>query len=197
MLVKFSSPPSAAVTTRGSRPRHTACIVVSDEDEIGRWGQHVLVALIFAKEAWIQDVLKLSQNSSSAPLGSDGWQSSPTNRCPSLEERAIAAATSRELLPACGPWCSQAPCKPSASSARQVFQYGWGVGRWSGGRWRCEERRWTVERTQNRTSRTLLIAGDQAAPWSSRAGPSVHTHNLWWGSTVSCRRSMTSTAPSA
>ena len=35
MLVKFSSPPSAAVTTRGSRPRHTACIVVSDEDEIG------------------------------------------------------------------------------------------------------------------------------------------------------------------
>ena len=37
MLVNFSSPPSAAVTTRGSRPRqrHTACIVVSDEDEIG------------------------------------------------------------------------------------------------------------------------------------------------------------------
>ena len=114
----------------------------------------MLVALIFAKEAWIQDVLKLSQNSSSAPLGSDGWQSSAINGCPSLEERAIAAATSRELLPACGPWCSQVPCELSASSVRQVFQSGTGAGRWSGGRWWCEERQWTVEGTENRSSAT-------------------------------------------
>ena len=89
----------------------------------------MLVALTFAKEAWIQDVLKLSQNSSSAPLGSDGWQSSATNGWPSLEQRPIAVATSRELLPACGPWCSQVPCEPSVASVRQVFQSGWGAGR--------------------------------------------------------------------
>ena len=74
-------------------------------------------------------VLKLSQNSSSAPLGSDGWQSSAINGWTSPEQRAIAAPSSRELLPACGPWCSQVPCKPSVASVRQVFQYGTGAGR--------------------------------------------------------------------
>ena len=142
-------------------------------------------------------VLKLSQNSSSAPLGSDGWQSSATNGWPSLEQRPIAVATSRELLPACGPWCSQVPCEPSASSVRQVFQSGTGAGRWSGGRWRSEERRWTFEVTANRIRVTTEMADDQATSWSSRAGPSVHTHNHWCPSTVGGPSSTTSTAPSA
>ena len=142
-------------------------------------------------------VLKLSQNSSSAPLGSDGWQSSAINGWTSPEQRAIAAPSSRELLPAYGPWCSQVPCKPSAASARQVFQYGWGAGRWSGGRWRSEERRWTFEVTANRIRVTTEMAGDQATSWSSRAGPSLHTHNLRCPSTVSGPSSTTSTAPSA
>ena len=39
-------------------------------------------------------VLKLSQNSSSAPLGSDGWQSSAINGWTSPEQRAIAGRAS-------------------------------------------------------------------------------------------------------
>ena len=127
------------------------------------------------REAWRLLSPELTQNSLSTLSAANALLPCPINGCPSPKERPIRAASSREPLPACGPCVSQGPCELSASPVRQVVQAGWGAGRWSGGRWRSEERGWRFDPATIRFQPTSEMAGDQSPPWRLRAGPSLDT----------------------